>query len=67
MRAGKKRTGREVRVWGQEDRKRSESVGTRDRKRVWVRDEMKGREVRVWGQEDRKRRESVGKKEQEEK
>jgi len=49
-------TGREVKVWVQEDGKRSESVGI---KRL-------GREVKVWGQEDRMRSESVGTRGQDE-
>ncbi len=49
-----------MRVWGQEDRKRSECVRTRGQKeKLYCGDKRAGRKVRVWGQEDRMRSESV--------
>ena len=50
-----------MRVWGQEVRKRSESVGTRGK------EERAGREVTVWGQKDRMSSDSVGTRGQDEK
>ncbi len=48
-----------MRVWGQEDRIRSDSAGTRGQKDNYRRDKRTGWEVRVWGQQHKKISECV--------